>query len=45
MHLLNRECQYKAYKDNKSNFVVKSMLSAKFAQAHATFGRGICHLL
>ena len=37
---INTECQYKAYKDDKSNFVF-----AKFTQAHAAFGRGICHLL
>ena len=40
MHLLNRYCQFKAYKDDKSNFVFKSMLFAKFTQAHAAFGRG-----
>ena len=45
MHLLNRQCQYKAYKDDKSNFVFKSMLFVKFTQAHAAFGPGICHLL
>ena len=45
MHLLNKLCQFKAYKDDKSNFVFKSMLFAKFTQAHAAFGRGICHLL
>ena len=47
MHLLKRYmyCQYKAYKDDKSNFVFKSMLFAKFTQAHPAFGRGICHLL
>ena len=47
MYLLNRLCQYKAYiyKDNKSNFASKSMLFTKFKQAHAAFGRGICHLL
>ena len=35
----------KAYKNDKSNFVFKWMLFAKFTQAHAAFGRGICHLL
>ena len=45
MHLLNRYCQYKAYKNDKSNFIFKRMLFAKFTQAHAAFGRGICHLL
>ena len=45
MHLLNRICQYEAYKDDKSSFVFKSMLFAKFTQAHAAFGPGICHLL
>ena len=45
MHLLNRSCQYKAYKDDKSNFAFKGMLFAKLTQAHAAFGRGICHLL
>ena len=35
-----------AYKDDKSNFVIKRMLFAKFqTKAHAAFGRGICHLL
>ena len=28
-----------------SNFIFKRMLFAKFTQAHAAFGRGICHLL
>ena len=45
MHLLNRQCQYKTYKDDKSNFVFKRILFAKFTQAHAAFGRGICDLL
>ena len=45
MHLLNKECQYEAYKDDKSNFIFKKMLFAKFTQAHAAFGRGFCHLL
>ena len=36
---------YKAYKNDKSNFVFKRMLFAKFTQAHAAFGQGICHLL
>ena len=45
MHLLNRYCQYKAYKNDKSNFIFKRMLFAKFTQAHAVFGRGIGHLL
>ena len=40
MHLLNRKCQYKAYKDDKSNFVFKNMLFAKLIQAHAASGRG-----
>ena len=40
MHLLNRKCQYKAYKNDKSNFFFKRMLFAKFTQAHAAFGRG-----
>ena len=40
MHLLNRQCQYKAYKNDKSNFVLKSMLFAKFTQAHAAFDWG-----
>ena len=26
MHLLKRQCQYKVYKDDKSNFVCKSIL-------------------
>ena len=42
MYLLNRFCQYEAYKDDKSNFNFKRMLFANFTQA---FGRGICHLL
>ena len=33
MHLLNRECEYEAYKDDKSNFVFRSMFFAKFTQA------------
>ena len=41
MHLINRSCQYKAYKDDKSNFVFKRMLFAKFTQAYAAFGRRI----
>ena len=41
MHLLNRYCQYKAYKNDMSNFIFKKMLSDKFTQAHAAFGRGI----
>ena len=45
MHLLNRWCQYKAYKVDKSNFVFKRMLFVKSTQAHAAFGWGICHLL
>ena len=45
MHLLNRYCQYDAYKDDKSNFVFKRMLFAKFTPAHAAIGRGACHLL
>ena len=40
MHLLNRKCQYKAYKNDKSNFIFKRMLFAKFTQAHAAFARG-----
>ena len=40
MHLLNRLCQYIAYKNGKSNFIFKRMLFAKFTQAHAVFGRG-----
>ena len=40
MHLLNRQCRYKAYKYDKSNFVFKSMLLAMFTEAHAAFGRG-----
>ena len=31
--------------DDKSNFVIKSILFADFTQAQAAFGRGICHLL
>ena len=38
-------CQYKAYKNDKSIFIFKRMLFAKFTQAHAAVGRGICHLL
>ena len=45
MHLLIRKCLYEANKDDKSNFVYKRMLFANFTQAHAAFGRGICHLL
>ena len=44
-HLLNRQCQYKAYKNDKSEFIFKRMLFAKFTQAHAAFGRGIRHIL
>ena len=33
------------YKSDKSNFDFKSMLFAKFTQAHAAFGREIFHLL
>ena len=44
-HALSPTCQYKPNKDDKSNFVFKGMLFAKFTQAHATFSRGICHLL
>ena len=44
MHLLNRLKQYKAYKNDKFNFIFMRMLFAKFTQAHAAFGRGICHL-
>ena len=40
MHLLNRLCQYEAYKDDKCNFSFKRILFAKFTQAHAAFGRG-----
>ena len=40
MHLLNSLSQYKAYKDDKSNFASKRMLFAKVTQAHAAFGRG-----
>ena len=32
MHLLNMQCRYKAYKDDKSNFVFKRVLFAKFTQ-------------
>ena len=40
MHLLNRyKCQFKAYKDDQSNFVFKRMLFAKFIQAHAALGQ------
>ena len=39
MHLINRSCQFKVCKDDKSNFVFKSMLFSKFAQAHAWGGR------
>ena len=35
MHLLPRLCQYKAYKNDKSNFIFKRMLFAKFTKAHA----------
>ena len=35
----------KAYKNDKSNFIFKRMLFAKFTQDHAAFGRGICYLL
>ena len=42
MHLLNRECQFKAYKNDKSNFIFKRMLFAKFTQARSTVtNRGI----
>ena len=41
MHLLNRSCQFKVCKDDKSNFVFKSMLFSKFIQAHA-WGVGWC---
>ena len=40
MHLLNWQCQYKASKDDKSNFLFKRMLFAKYTQAHAAFSRG-----
>ena len=45
IHLLKKLCQYKAYKDDKSQ-LFKSMLFAKFThQAHAGFGRGICQAI
>ena len=34
----------KAHKNDKSNFIFKKMLFAKFTQVHAALGRGICHL-
>ena len=36
MYLLNRQCQYKACKNDKFNFIFKRMLFAKFTQAHTT---------
>ena len=41
MHLLNRLCQYNAYKDDKSNFVFQRMPFIKLTGAHAAYGRGI----
>ena len=37
---VNKQCQYEAYKDDKSYFVLKDILFAKLIQAHVAFGRG-----